>query len=328
MVVGIRFTNPRPLHDVLHGSYACALDSELKKRTLPPEARTPAILLQRIGFTPGDKRRRLFADAAAADKRFAASSLVGWDKFGATPDDQMALIWDYLHRFRGDGGKPMEWSRDQISFIRNVMSAHAPGIYGDSWDLNAQRVMKEWGWKRTTQQVMSRWPRRHGKTHALAGFAAAYLLAVPHKETAIFTTGRRISIRMLDTIFAFVCTIDGALERVKTNTRGAIAVLETYAEKTDAINMTSKITPHTSNARISALSPASFISKHTTTTKFLSTITAVFPRGVQNLRPPHNGHFPAPRRYRPKLSDMATAGFDSRGECMGGTADAKCTHLT
>ena len=98
----------------------------------------------------------------------------------------------------------------------------ASGAFANTFFLMGmfERVMREWGLPKVTLQTMLRCPRRWGKTFVIAAFAAAYALAVPDKEIAIFATARRISVRLLDTIYAFICTVPGARDRVVSYNRG------------------------------------------------------------------------------------------------------------
>ena len=196
------------------------------------------------------KRRRTEAYTGQDVDRMGEAIGQGGDS-SSTPDEQVAMLWYYLHNFRMNNGKAVEWSPDQEEFARRMLATTLPGIYGVSWDANAERVMREWGFERVKLVAMLRCPRRWGKTFVIAAYAAAYQLAVRGgKEVAIFGTARRISIRMLDTIYAFICTIPGGRERILAYNRGESPHI--WLRGDDTVDMR-KISAHPSSHKISVI---------------------------------------------------------------------------
>jgi hypothetical protein len=57
------------------------------------------------------------------------------------------------------------------------------------------------------QQFMAITPRRFGKTTAVSMFVAAFALAVPGTQTAIFSTSRRASSLLLQQIKSMLCLV-------------------------------------------------------------------------------------------------------------------------
>jgi hypothetical protein len=138
-----------------------------------------------------------------------------------SPDEQVRALWRNLHNFRSDDGRAVEWSRDQLLFMRNTLSSCLPGIYGVQWDANAARVMRNWKFDRVVLQTLIRCPRQHGKTYFVAGFAAAYAASIAgEKKIAVFATGGRIAVSLLDTVFSFLNTLDKSLVLALSYVRG------------------------------------------------------------------------------------------------------------
>ena len=101
----------------------------------------------------------------------------------------------------------VERSEMQIKFHNAFMQASLKFICRDDPDADLQAIMCSKGWTDIKQQVLCLTPRRFGKTYAVAMFAAAILCVIPGSEQAIFSTGRRASQKMLETIQMFVVTL-------------------------------------------------------------------------------------------------------------------------
>lgn len=161
------------------------------------------------GATPQHRR-----GAAAAEATSSATTI--------HPDKQVMRLWKTLHSLRTPDGKLVEWTPHQHIFIFMMLSATLPGIYGDAWESNADRVMRKWRIKRVCLQAMMRCPRQWGKTFAIAGFAAAYALSVSGRgqRIAVFSTGARTSTGMLENLEAFIRSVPGGSERIVSSSKG------------------------------------------------------------------------------------------------------------
>lgn len=101
----------------------------------------------------------------------------------------------------------VERSEMQIRFHQAFTQASLRFICRDDKDADIQKIMAARGWDNIKQQVLCLTPRRFGKTYAVAMFAAAIIAIIPGSEQAIFSTGRRASQKMLETIQMFVVTL-------------------------------------------------------------------------------------------------------------------------
>lgn len=101
----------------------------------------------------------------------------------------------------------VERSEMQIRFHEAFTQASLRFICRDDKDADIQKIMAARGWDNIKQQVLCLTPRRFGKTYAVAMFAAAIITTIPGSEQAIFSTGRRASQKMLETIQMFVVTL-------------------------------------------------------------------------------------------------------------------------
>ena len=73
-------------------------------------------------------------------------------------------------------------SNVQRKLHNSFLNATAGFLYGDALASVSERVLKENGWKDFKRQTLAMTPRRFGKTTAVAMFAAACALVVPHFE--------------------------------------------------------------------------------------------------------------------------------------------------
>ena len=99
---------------------------------------------------------------------------------------------------------PLERSEMQVEFHEAFIRACLRLFVRDDPHADVAQIAREQGWEDAKQQVLCLTPRRFGKTYAVAMFAAAVLVSVPRSEQAIFSTGRRASQKMLETIHRFM----------------------------------------------------------------------------------------------------------------------------
>jgi hypothetical protein len=92
----------------------------------------------------------------------------------------------------------------QIKFHREFLKASLPLLYGETYDANLPRLLKEYDTEEIHQETFVSAPRRGGKTWAVAMFAAAILWVVPDSTVSVFARGMDISRKMGKLIRAFL----------------------------------------------------------------------------------------------------------------------------
>jgi len=90
-------------------------------------------------------------------------------------------------------GMGVLWSPVQITIFNAAVDSMLPKIYGVHWDSVKTRVLKSRGLDKVSQELMIQMARRNGKTFVTAGTAAAFLLAIPGIQIAIFSVSERQS---------------------------------------------------------------------------------------------------------------------------------------
>lgn len=141
----------------------------------------------------------------AADQRHEESRTIP-DRFQQTKTRSMErsersgdkLVAQVKDMFMNGFG--VKWSDDQIRVFNAMLMTALPLLYGDTWNEEKGRVLKEWGQKRQNMYALVNMARRNGKTFSTSGAAAALFLCVPHIKIAIFSTCKRTSQMMLTAI--------------------------------------------------------------------------------------------------------------------------------
>jgi len=96
-------------------------------------------------------------------------------------------------------GLGVKWSDDQIRVFKAFQATCLPLIYGDTWNEEKTRVMRDWDMKKEIMYALVNMARRNGKTFSVSGAVAALALAMKVKF-AIFSTCKRTSQLMLEAI--------------------------------------------------------------------------------------------------------------------------------
>ncbi|MBX9636006.1 MAG: hypothetical protein K2Q45_00455 [Nitrosomonas sp.] len=122
-----------------------------------------------------------------------------------TGDALVARVRDVFNN--GFGTK---WGDDQIRVSNAFLASCLPLIYGDSWQAEKTRVLKEWKLNSVPMYSLVNMARRNGKTYVTSGVAAALFLCVPNIKIAIFSTCRRTSQMLMTCCLEF---IERAFER-------------------------------------------------------------------------------------------------------------------
>ena len=97
-------------------------------------------------------------------------------------------------------GKGYRRSTQQHQFQEGFIAACVKQLYGSEYIDNVERINKTNGWDQCKQGVAITAPRRVGKTYAVGGFCAAWIATQPSTSIIIFSTGKRASSKMLQTI--------------------------------------------------------------------------------------------------------------------------------
>lgn len=103
---------------------------------------------------------------------------------------------------------------DQIEFNQAMVFACLPKIYGDEWPIHANSVMKTYGLSNIRQRLLFFCPRRWGKTMSVAFFCASLMLRRPGIVICVFSTGGRISGKLMETMIQMILGVPAANKRI------------------------------------------------------------------------------------------------------------------
>jgi hypothetical protein len=122
-----------------------------------------------------------------------------------------------------------EWERTeaQVALHKAYTIASLPKIYGRQWEQCSARVMAEFGIREIHQLVLGLTPRRFGKTIAVATFCATMLLCVPGLNISTFSTGKRASTLLMQSMMRMMSGVDGANERIVRSNAESLSVAAT-----------------------------------------------------------------------------------------------------
>ena len=96
------------------------------------------------------------------------------------------FVW-CLHRF-------------QRRFISVITQSLAPFLVGDDWETVGPAIMREFGWTKVKMQAIGTAPRRFGKSVVVGVAQAAVAMVVPGCNQATFSTGKRASGGLRDSV--------------------------------------------------------------------------------------------------------------------------------
>ena len=135
---------------------------------------------------------------------------------------------------------------DQLGFMRSshqrefheaFIGACLPQIYGEDFDRNLVKILRENNMDEIRCEIMVCCPRRWGKTMAVALYAAAYLWTQPEAEIIIYSIAKRTSSMMSSKIYNMIVKLAGGdhcvgthkqEDLVITNMNGGESVLHSY----------------------------------------------------------------------------------------------------
>lgn len=128
-------------------------------------------------------------------------------------------------------------SSHQREFHEAFIGACLPQIYGEDFDRNLVKILRENSLDEIRCEIMVCCPRRFGKTIAVALFAAAYMWTQPEAEIIIYSIAKRTSTMMSSKIYNMVLKLAGGdhcinthnqEDLVITNMHGGESVLHSY----------------------------------------------------------------------------------------------------
>jgi hypothetical protein len=105
-------------------------------------------------------------------------------------------------------------SFDQKRFQQAFIRAALPRIYGSAWEHSAERVMAELEIDEIRAEVMVQTARRMGKTEAVAMYILAMMDALPGLRVLVFSTGKRASGNLMQTLMDHMGALKGGKERI------------------------------------------------------------------------------------------------------------------
>lgn len=103
---------------------------------------------------------------------------------------------------------------DQILFHQPMVNALLPWLYDREWPSASARVMRDRGITTIEPLILTFAKRRVGKTWAVALLTICVTLLIMYFETTIFSTGGRISSKMMGAALVMANKIPGARQRM------------------------------------------------------------------------------------------------------------------
>lgn len=99
-----------------------------------------------------------------------------------------------------------EWEREenQVEFHEHFIATALPKIFRKEWETEYDKILRLFKKQKHDAETIMICPRRWGKTVSVAMFCAAYILAVPDAEIAIFSTAKRTSGKMMMGVLKFM----------------------------------------------------------------------------------------------------------------------------
>lgn len=98
------------------------------------------------------------------------------------------------------------WEREenQVDFHEHFIATVLPKIFRKEWETEYDKILRLFKKVKHDAETILICPRRWGKTVSVAMFCAAYILAVPDAEIAIFSTAKRTSGKMMMGVLKFM----------------------------------------------------------------------------------------------------------------------------
>lgn len=103
---------------------------------------------------------------------------------------------------------------DQIDFNRSMVYANLANIYQDDWPIYASRIMHDYDLKEIDYLLLFHCARRWGKTIAVSIFGTVMLLHRPGIEIPVFSTGGRVSGKLMEEVVKLLLGQENAARRI------------------------------------------------------------------------------------------------------------------
>jgi len=149
--------------------------------------------------------RRLRARYAKA--RRPVSKLERLMRMGQAPASyEIECNGDVIVRNMKECLQTLRWkpTDEQMEFIMACIAGCLPLIYGDDWEAHQDRVLKEWKLTKLRRRIMMLAARRVGKTVAMSFVIVLLVLFVQGLKIAVFSTGGRISSKMMGIVLSLM----------------------------------------------------------------------------------------------------------------------------
>jgi hypothetical protein len=108
-------------------------------------------------------------------------------------DKLIEQVRDLFHHGIGN----IKWGDDQVRVFNAFLSCCLALFYGESWNNEKMRVLRDWGLLKEIMYALVNMARRNGKTYVTSGTASSLLMVIPGIKIAIFSTCRRTSQMMM-----------------------------------------------------------------------------------------------------------------------------------
>lgn len=122
-----------------------------------------------------------------------------------------------------------KWTREeaQIKLHKSYIIASLPIIYGSDWDIHQERILAKFKVKDLKSLVLALFPRRYGKTIAVACFIAVMLTIICGVTISTFSTGQRASGGMMDEVMRILSGHPDIVARIVKSTEEKLRISST-----------------------------------------------------------------------------------------------------
>jgi hypothetical protein len=148
-----------------------------------------------------DRCRMLDAERLSRKRVYSYGTVaaVSKQRSAGSGEAQLDALFQLLDSFG------LKRSRVQMQLHVGMAGSVLQRIFSSDSDADMRLAMNKHKIPGCRQQFMAITPRRFGKTTAVSMFVAAFAIAVPGSQTAIFSTGRRASNLLLQQIKSMIC---------------------------------------------------------------------------------------------------------------------------
>ena len=122
-------------------------------------------------------------------------------------------------------------SSHQREFHEAFIGSCLPQIYGEDFDRNLVKILRENTLDEIRCEIMVCCPRRWGKTMAVALFAAAYLWTQPEAEIIIYSIAKRTSSMLSSKIYNMIVKLSGGDHCVVTHNQEDMVIINMHGNE-------------------------------------------------------------------------------------------------